>query len=279
VILFAWGEGNQMTLFETNSKILSEHTYEAQLTHFKQKRENKKKKRQQVIKEQDGSVTIQKQHLTLYRISPITDNQKLAFQQWEEGQNLLLHGLAGTGKSFVSLYLALREIYNPESYYKRILIVRSVVPTRDMGFLPGNIKEKTKVFELPYQGICSDLFGRGDAYELLKNKKLIDFTTTSFIRGNTFHDTIVIVDEVNNLNFHELDSVITRLGDNCRIMLCGDYRQSDLVYHNEKEGLPKFMGVLDRMSGFAHIEFGIDDIVRSGLVKQYIIAKSQLGIT
>jgi phosphate starvation-inducible protein PhoH len=148
-----------------------------------------------------------------------------------------------------------------------------------MGFLPGSIKEKTKVFELPYQGICTDLFDRGDAYELLKAKHIIDFTTTSFIRGNTFHDTIVIVDEVNNLTFHELDSVITRLGDNCRMMLCGDYRQSDLVYHNDRNGLITFIDVLDKMNGFSHVEFEVDDIVRSGLVKEYIIAKNTLGLT
>ena len=261
-------------LLETNSKILNEHIDVAQLIHF---RRDKKKKRQQIFKDQDAP--IQKHHLNLKAIKPITQNQKLAFQQWKAGQNLLLHGLAGTGKSFISLYLALKEIYNTQSYYKKILIVRSVVPTRDMGFLPGSIKEKTKVFELPYQGICTDLFGRGDAYELLKTKHIIDFTTTSFIRGNTFHDTIVIVDEVNNLTFHELDSVITRLGDNCRMMLCGDYRQSDLVYHNDRNGLITFIDVLDKMNGFSHVEFEVDDIVRSGLVKEYIIAKNTLGLT
>ena len=261
-------------LLETNSKILNEHIDVAQLIHF---RRDKKKKRQQTFKDQDAP--IQKHHLNLKAIKPITQNQKLAFQQWKAGQNLLLHGLAGTGKSFISLYLALKEIYNTQSYYKKILIVRSVVPTRDMGFLPGSIKEKTKVFELPYQGICTDLFGRGDAYELLKTKHIIDFTTTSFIRGNTFHDTIVIVDEVNNLTFHELDSVITRLGDNCRMMLCGDYRQSDLIYHNDRNGLITFIDVLDKMNGFSHVEFEVDDIVRSGLVKEYIIAKNTLGLT
>jgi phosphate starvation-inducible protein PhoH len=230
-----------------------------------------------MFKDQDAP--IQKQHLNLKAIKPITQNQNLAFQQWKAGQNLLLHGLAGTGKSFISLYLALKEVYYTHSDYKKILIVRNVVPTRDMGFLPGSVKDKTKVYELPYQGICTDLFGRGDAYELLKTKHIIDFTTTSFIRGTTFHDTIVIVDEVNNLTFHELDSVITRLGNNCRMMLCGDYRQSDLVYHNDRTGLITFIDVLDKMKVFSHIEFEIDDIVRSGLVKEYIIAKNTLGLT
>jgi len=260
---------------EISSKILNESIEEAQLT--LSRKETKKKKRQQVFKDQENS--IQKQKFSLKEIDPITQNQKIAFQQWNKGQNLLLHGLAGTGKSFISLYLALREIYNYNSVYKHILIVRSVVPTRDMGFLPGSIKDKAKVYELPYQGICSDLFGRGDAYDILKTKHIVDFTTTSFIRGNTFHDTIVIVDEVNNLTFHELDSVITRLGNNCRIILCGDYRQSDLIYNNDRSGLITFMGVLDMIKCFSHIEFQIEDIVRSGLVKEYIIAKTKLNIS
>ena len=265
-------------LLETNSKILNEHIDEAQLIPFN--RSKKKRKKAQQIKEQITTTTVvQRQNLSIRNIKPITENQNLAFSSWKAGQNLLLHGLAGTGKSYISLYLALKELFNPESYYNHVLIVRSVVPTRDMGFLPGSIKEKSKVYEAPYQGICSELFGRGDAYEILKNKHILDFTTTSFIRGNTFYDTIVIVDEVNNLTFHELDSVITRLGDNCRIMLCGDYRQSDLVYQNDRNGLMTFIDIINKIDGFSHIEFGIDDIVRSGLVKSYIIAKHEMGIT
>jgi len=261
---------------EINSKTLNEHIDIAQSTHSN--KSEKKKKKNQYTKD-NSSLTVQKQSLSLKQIKPITENQNIAFSDWKEGQNLLLHGLAGTGKSYISLYLALKELFTQGSYYKHILIVRSVVPTRDMGFLPGSVKDKSKVYEAPYQGICTDLFGRADAYELLKTKHIIDFTTTSFIRGNTFHDTIVIVDEVNNLTFHELDSVITRLGDNCRIMLCGDYRQSDLIYQNDRNGLITFIEVIRKLKGFSHIEFGIDDIVRSGLVKSYIIAKHELGIT
>lgn len=259
-------------LLETNSKILNGHIEEAQLIRF-EKKINKKRHKQQQKQEE-----ISRNHLNLKRINPLTDNQRKAFKSWNGGSNLLLHGLAGTGKSYISLYLALREILENNSHYKSIVIVRSAVPTRDIGFLPGSVKDKTKVYEMPYQTICTDLFGRGDAYEILKTKRIIDFTTTSFIRGNTFYDTIVIVDEVNNMTFHELDSVITRLGDNCRMMMCGDYRQSDLNY-NEKNGLMSFINILDDMKGFSHVEFEIEDIVRSGLVKEYIIAKHKRGFT
>jgi len=259
-------------LLETNSKILNGHIEEAQLIRF-EKKINKKRHKQQQKQEE-----ISRNHLNLKRINPLTDNQRKAFKSWNGGSNLLLHGLAGTGKSYISLYLALREILENNSHYKSIVIVRSAVPTRDIGFLPGSVKDKTKVYEIPYQTICTDLFGRGDAYEILKTKRIIDFTTTSFIRGNTFYDTIVIVDEVNNMTFHELDSVITRLGDNCRMMMCGDYRQSDLNY-NEKNGLMSFINILDDMKGFSHVEFEIEDIVRSGLVKEYIIAKHKRGFT
>lgn len=258
-------------LLETNSKILNGHIEEAQLIRFERKI-NKKRNKQQKNEE------INKNNLHLKTINPLTENQKSAFASWNFGCNLLLHGLAGTGKSYISLYLALKEILSKNNQYKNIMIVRSAVPTRDIGFLPGSIKEKSKVYEMPYQSICTDLFGRGDAYELLKTKHIIDFMTTSFVRGNTFYDTIVIVDEINNMNFHELDSIITRLGDNCRLMMCGDYRQSDLK-KNEKNDLLSFMKILDSMNGFSHIEFEINDIVRSGLVKEYIIAKYKHNFT
>lgn len=260
-------------LSEIDLEISNNPTSTAQLIHFKKDRKQRRKKRG---KRQDQS--INKQHLDIKTINPLTENQTKSFDAWEKGSNLLLHGIAGTGKSFISLYLALKELSYHNSYYKNITIIRSVVPTRDMGFLPGNVKEKSKAYELPYQTICSNLFGRGDSYDVLKNKHIIDFMTTSFIRGNTFNDSIIIVDEINNMSFHELDSIITRLGDNSRIILCGDYRQSDLK-PSEKGGLHTFMKVIDHMKGFFHVEFDVEDVVRSGLVKEYIIAKETLGLT
>jgi phosphate starvation-inducible PhoH-like protein len=209
-------------------------------------------------------------------IKPLTENQKKVFEQFNQGKNLLLHGLAGTGKTFVSMYLALEELFESEDYNK-VVLIRSVVPTRDMGFLPGNAKEKSKMYELPYYNICNELFGRGDAYEILKMKQIIEFQTTSFIRGTTYNDCILIVDEMSNMTFHELDSVITRVGQNCRIIFCGDFRQSDLLKTQEKRGLIDFMRIVQRLDNFAHCEFTEDDIVRSGLVKEYIIAKDRLG--
>lgn len=212
-----------------------------------------------------------------YPITPKTANQSKTFDMYHKGNNMLLHGVAGTGKTFISLYLALNEVL-VEREKKQIVIVRSVVPTRDMGFLPGNQKEKTKVYEQPYQAICTELFGRGDSYELLKAKNTIQFISTSFIRGVTLNDSIVIVDECQNMTFHELDSVITRLGENSRVVFCGDFRQSDLGKYEDRNGVKDFMKVLDKISSFRHVEFREEDIVRSGLVKDYIIAKDSLGI-
>jgi predicted ribonuclease YlaK len=264
-----------MTLLETYSNKSNEIIQLDSIRLTESTRSEKRRRRREKKREaQDIGVSIQ--NAKLIKINPMTENQKVAFDAWENGENLLLHGLAGTGKTFISLYLSLREILSNQSYYKKIVIVRSVVPTRDMGFLPGSIKEKTRVFELPYHGICNDLFARGDAYDILKGKHIVNFLSTSFIRGSTFNDTIVIVDEINNLTFHELDSVITRLGHNCRLILAGDYRQTDLKYHDEKVGLPKFINIIDQMPYFKHVEFGIDDIVRSDLVKSYIIAKAEM---
>ena len=216
--------------------------------------------------------------LKLKNIVPKTINQEKAFNLYNKDYNLLLHGLAGTGKTYISLYLALSDIINGYTDHTNLTLVRSVVPTRDMGFLPGTEKEKSKVYEAPYMNICNDIFGRGDAYDILKGKNIIKFVTTSYIRGITLDDSIVLVDEAQNLNFHELDSIITRLGDNSRIMFCGDFRQSDLIRDDERKGLLTFMRILATIDEFKTVEFVEDDIVISKLVKEYIISKVRQGI-
>ncbi len=215
-------------------------------------------------------------HFELKEIQPLTENQGRTFDAYDDGKNLLIHGFAGTGKTFISLYLALETILTNKTKYDKIIIVRSVVPSRDMGFLPGTIAEKAQVYEEPYKEICDTLFGRGDGYQILKLKNLIHFTTTSFLRGLTFNNAIVIVDEIQNMQFSEIDTVMTRLGDNSKVIFCGDFRQTDFKRDEEKSGLFKFMQILGRMSNFEHIEFAQEDIVRSGIVKDYIIKKSKL---
>lgn len=220
----------------------------------------------------------EKLNFNLKHIEPLTHNQARAFEAYYNDQNLMLHGIAGTGKSFMALYLALKEVLSGRSEYKKIVIVRTVVPTRDMGFMPGNAKEKAKVYEGPYYAICNELFGRGDSYEYLKGRGIIEFMSTSFIRGITLNDCIVIVDEMQNANMHELDSVITRIGHNCKVIFCGDFRQSDFTKEHERAGLLDFMRIIERMKHFTLIEFNQNDIVRSALVKEYIIMKDKLRI-
>lgn len=214
-------------------------------------------------------------HFELRHIKPLTANQQETFKAYDEGKNLVLHGYAGTGKSFVSLYLALEEILDYKTPYNKVVIIRSVVPSRDMGFLPGSVKEKIKIYEEPYKEICDNLFGRGDGYDILKTKRLVEFTTTSYLRGLTFNDSIVIVDELQNMSFAELDTVMTRMGDNSRVMFCGDFRQTDLQ-EKDRVGLMKFLNITKRMNNFEYIEFGKQDIVRSGIVKDYIIKKTEM---
>lgn len=242
------------------------------------KRLTRKQKRvlnQQNGKQEENSLRL---NFKLKNVEPLTDNQKLTFEKYNEGKNLLLHGIAGTGKSFLSIYLSLRTILSEQSRYKKLIIVRSVVPTRDMGFLPGNNKEKSKVYEAPYQAIFSELFERGDAYDYLKNKNIVDFISTSFIRGITINDSIIVVDEIANMTLHELDSVITRVGKNCKVIFCGDFRQSDFTKEHERNGLTDFMRIVERMKSFSFIDFTENDIVRSSMVKEYIIMKDRLKI-
>ena len=212
--------------------------------------------------------TINGSGLEILEIEALTRNQVRAF---ESTNNLILHGVAGTGKTFVACYLAFDDMAKRE--YEKLVIIRSAVPTRDIGFLPGNEKEKASVYEEPYKDIAIDIFGRGDAYQILKTKGLVEFMTTSYIRGITLRNATIIIDECQNMSFHELDSIITRVGQGCRVILCGDFRQSDL----KNSGMNEFLTVIKRMECFDFIEFGIDDIVRSEFVKQYIIAKTSLN--
>lgn len=215
------------------------------------------------------------QHFLPRNFHPTTENQKKVFRDFKD-YNLVLHGVAGTGKSFLSLYLSLHTLLSTKSNYEKIIIIRSAVPTRDIGFLPGSLREKIEAYEDPYKLIVHEVFGRGDAYGILKNKYQLEFLTTSYLRGVTLSDCIVIVDEFQNCTFQELDTIITRMGEGSKIVFCGDYSQSDLEKARDKDGMNKFLQILDELPEFSFIEFGVGDIVRSGLVRSYLTAKDRM---
>lgn len=235
---------------------------------------SKKAKAKKINNTNNGGLNS-KLNFNLKNIIPLTKNQKTVFMDYDLNKNLVVSGWAGTGKTFISLYLALEELLETDSQYDNIIIIRSVVPSRDMGFLPGTVKEKGEVYEEPYKQICDELFGRGDAYDLLKNKDLIQFQTTSFLRGQTFRNSIVLVDECQNMAATELSTVMTRMGENSKIIFSGDFRQTDLTRYEDKTGLKEFLIVLDRMDAFSHTDFGKEDIVRSGLVKDFLIKQTE----
>ena len=220
----------------------------------------------------------------LLDIEPITDNQKLLFESYKAGKHLIAYGAAGTGKTFVTLYNALKDVLDDHTPYERIYIVRSLVATREIGFLPGDNEDKADIYQVPYKHMVKYMFQMpSDAdfemlYGNLKSQDTIKFWSTSFLRGTTLDHSIIIVDEFQNLNFHELDSIMTRVGENSKIMFCGDASQTDLQKTNDRNGIVDFMNILRKMPSFDIIEFGIDDIVRSGLVKEYIIAKLDSGL-
>jgi len=214
----------------------------------------------------------------LEKIEPITDNQKKAFDSWDKGYNLILTGSAGTGKTFIALYNAFREMLDKPELYRRIMIMRSMVPTRDAGHLPGTKEEKEDPYKVPYKSICDEIFGYKGAYGKLTTANRLTFETTSYIRGATFDQTIIVVDEMQNLNFHELDSVITRVGNDCKIIFCGDYLQSDFKYNDDKDGIIKFISIVEQMRFFRVVNFGWEDIVRSDLVRDYIMTKEMMNI-
>ena len=217
-------------------------------------------------------------------IEPLTENQQVLFNAYESGKNLIAYGAAGTGKTFITLYKALCDVLDQSTPYEKIYIVRSLVATREIGFLPGDHEDKSLLYQIPYKNMVKYMFEmRTEAdfemlYGNLKTQGTIGFWSTSFIRGTTFDKAIIIVDEFQNLNFHELDSIITRVGEKTKIMFCGDATQTDLIKQNERNGISDFMKILRIMPSFDLIEFGVEDIVRSGLCKEYLLSKLEIGL-
>ena len=220
----------------------------------------------------------------LISIKPITDNQKLVFETWKQKKNQFLFGCAGTGKTFISLYLALQDVMNLQTKYDKVVLVRSLIPTREIGFLPGDEEDKAALYQVPYANMVQFMFQQPNEqafsmlYEKLKQQGSLYFLSTSFLRGLTFDNSIIIVDECQNLNFHELDTIITRVGQDSKIVFCGDFGQTDLSKTSEKNGLHDFLRILEEMEEFNCVEFDIGDIVRSGFVRNYLIQKTKLGL-
>jgi phosphate starvation-inducible protein PhoH len=227
----------------------------------------------------DKSLAVKAKCLTktsLKKISPMTDNQTKTFEAFGDDKHLMLHGCAGTGKTFIMIYLAMKAVLSGRVDQQKVYIVRSMLPTRDIGFLPGTADEKMSVYAEPYYSLFDELFPEiENPYELAKYQDVVEFVPTSYIRGITLRDAFVIVDECQNLNFHELDTIITRVGENSRIFFCGDFMQSDLKNHNEQQGIIQFMDIIKNIQSFEIIDFKEEDIVRSGLVKEYIISKNR----
>jgi phosphate starvation-inducible protein PhoH len=220
---------------------------------------------------------------SLINVEPLTDNQKKLFDSYASQKHIVAYGCAGTGKTFITLYNALREVLDEKTPFEKIYLVRSLVATREIGFLPGSYEDKSDIYQIPYKNMVKYMFQMSteSQFEMLygniKSQETIKFWSTSFLRGTTLDNSIIIVDEFQNCTSHELDSIITRVGENSKIMFCGDASQSDLIKTNERNGIIDFMSILRKMPSFDIIEFGVEDIVRSGLVKEYIIAKLEAG--
>ena len=221
----------------------------------------------------------------LIEVEPLTDNQRRLFDSYADDKHIIAYGCAGTGKTFITLYNALQDVLDETTPYERVYLVRSLVSTREIGFLPGTHEDKADIYQIPYKNMVKYMFEMQDdnefemLYDALRGQETVRFWSTSFLRGTTMDNCIIIVDEMQNLNFHELDSIITRVGENCKIIFCGDAAQSDLVKTNERNGILDFKKIILAMTeDFDSIEFDVNDIVRSGFVRNYILTKIALGM-
>tara|TARA_B100002019_G_scaffold277699_1_gene277770 strand:+ start:2721 stop:3458 length:738 start_codon:yes stop_codon:yes gene_type:complete len=212
----------------------------------------------------------------LTRIDPMTQAQVQFFKNYKRKNALILHGAAGTGKTFIAMYKAMEDVMAKSYQYTKLIILRSAVPSREIGHLPGDYGEKIDVYSIPYQNMMDELFPhKQQPYDRLMEQKKVYFMCTSFVRGITLDNAIILVDECQNMNDMEINSIMTRVGHNTKIIFSGDFRQTDLYKNNDKSGLKKFIQIAENMPSFELIEFGTDDIVRSDLVKEYLIAREQ----
>lgn len=211
----------------------------------------------------------------LPHLEPRNKRQRQAIEGFDK-KNLVLSGYAGTGKTYLALSLGLEAVLDKSTSYHDMIILRSIVPTRDIGFLPGDEQEKKDAYSSPYRSIFQELFKCLTAWDNLMANNLLHFESTSFIRGITYNNAIIVVDEIQNMNYHELCSVITRVGKNCKIIFSGDFHQSDFKQDKEKNGLLDFLAIMDMMPNrFEVVNFQVEDIVRSGLVKEFIIQEQK----
>jgi phosphate starvation-inducible protein PhoH len=255
------------------AEVVNERFLEQEADKYINRRGRKEKRRNKVKAKSHGGMQAFVPPPRIKTIVPKTAAQRKVFEAYDAGKNMILHGVAGSGKTFLSLYLALQSVLSGEAP-KPIVIIRSVVPSRDIGFLPGSAKEKAAVYEAPYSSICSELVDRSNPYEWFKTNHYIEFCTTSFLRGITYKDSIIIVDECQNMSDAELNTIMTRVGEGCRIILCGDFNQKD--YMREGSGMPNLLKIADHMKSFEIVKFEKGDIVRSGFVKDYIITRINL---
>lgn len=222
--------------------------------------------------------TIIHQHMVMRNVHPLTVNQKQMFDDYHNGMNIMAYGTAGTGKTYPLLYLSLMDVLEQHNLYHKLIIIRSIVPTRKIGFTPGTDVEKLALYEKPYVRMVNKLFNRGDAYAILKRKGIIEFESSSFLRGDTLDDCIIFIDEISNMTEEEADTCITRCGDNTKLLMSGDKKQVDLNARHETSCIDNLMTVVKQMPSFGVTEYGIADIVRGGLVGEYLRTKNMLGL-
>jgi phosphate starvation-inducible protein PhoH and related proteins len=213
--------------------------------------------------------------IILKKVDPRTANQEKIFDRFDEGKHLYIHGTAGTGKTYVACYLAMDAILN-HGDFEELVIIRSAVPSRRQGFLPGNEEEKNEIFEVPYENLFTKLFDGDRPYQNLKSSNKVRFISTSYLRGITLENCVVLIEEVQNMNDGEIDTVMTRLGENCRAIICGDTAQNDLFYMHEDSCIDKLSKVVRKMPSFSVIEMKPEDICRNGLVREWLLSKASV---
>ena len=197
---------------------------------------------------------------------PRTTKQKELVDAFKEYQQVFVLGPAGTGKTYVTATYA-ADMYTLKEIDKIVITRPHVAVGKDIGYLPGTLEEKTYPWALPVLDVLQKHWGKGTLDTAIKNGN-VEMAPLALMRGRSFENAFIIVDETQNITTHELKMLLTRVGEGSTIVLNGDVQQSDL---KEADGLSKVIHLAKKhMLPVPIVEFGINDIVRSDICAQWV---------
>lgn len=219
-------------------------------------------------------VTKHDTHKQAIMLEAKTDRQQVHINALTEADQVIISGCAGTGKTYVTATYAAQQ-YQSKSYNKIIITRPHVEVGKGLGYLKGDLGEKTMPWVTPIIEVLEEHLGKGVVETGIKNGN-IEVAPLALMRGRSFNQALILLDEAQNLNFQEIKMLTTRVGEGSKLIINGDIQQSDL---KESDGLSKIIHLVKKYQlPIPLVEYNIEDVVRSGITKQWLEVYHQEGI-